>query len=140
MDEAKADWIKDEVYGKIINLEAPGTDIFIGLNGYTVQCQDGGLITLPRAMITFLNSLTYDDWVKLYPDKEPDKVTKNRFAFIPQERVLEKSKIKDEIIQEFVEAEKEMIPEGLPKGGRKRPKREDEEEKVEVENDSSGDI
>ena len=56
------DWKKDKVTVKVLNMERPGEDIFVSVNGVPYLIQHGETVTVPRAVVNVIGNAIKGKW------------------------------------------------------------------------------
>ncbi len=105
MAEAKPKWFNDKVYGRISNIEYPGSPISVRVNGIKTQYQDGFEGFFPKAYVEALSYCVTEEH-KLVGAGLPPRITrKPRFMFnelAPPEKTDKEENIVSEVVKERV--------------------------------------
>lgn len=95
-------WMKDTMKVKILNLEHPGDQVYIGCQGVSYLYDDGQIVVVPKLVVEAIKSCVVKDW-KISGEmgkKVQVPVDRARFMAIPipdedTEKVLKEPSIKE---------------------------------------------
>lgn len=111
------EWLKDTVRGKIINLENPGKNIEVGVNGVALFYADSVICDVPKAVISCIeDAITYkydQNLHNLDSGEERKKVPVALFRFYPEngpEKIVSKKREKIEDAKKSIEEVVDDVP------------------------------
>lgn len=85
----KTEWLKDTVRGKIINVDRPGENIEMNVNGFALFYADSVICDVPKAVIAAIDdAVTYiyenGQNVNIDAGETPKKVPHRPYRFYPE--------------------------------------------------------
>lgn len=107
LDESVPEWLNKKVFGKVVNLEHPGSEVYAALNGYAFRIKDGAEVTIPEAVANILNNaIAIEHHIS---GGEEHTTERRRYLFQPIQAKPEENELVKEVQESKVQAREKKV-------------------------------